>query len=233
MKRSEINAIMAQAEQFMAEMNFIMPPFAFWGPDDWAKAGVEARDIPAQQLGWDITDFGSGDYASVGLLMFTIRNGAMEEFGRPGAKAYAEKIMIVEEGQLTPTHFHWHKMEDIINRGGGDLLIAMWNATDDEDLADTPVTVAIDGLAVTVNAGETVALAPGSSVCLPPRLYHKFWGAPGKGTVLVGEVSSVDDPRGDNRFHETIGRFPEIEEDETPRHLLQKDYANYYNHAQA
>jgi D-lyxose ketol-isomerase len=231
MKRSEINTIMRDAESFMSRMGFALPPFANWGPDDWRNAGEDARDIPTSQLGWDITDFGSGDYASVGLLMFTIRNGDMAHFGQPGAKAYAEKIMIVEEDQITPTHFHWHKMEDIINRGGGDLLIAMWNATDEEDLADTPVTVNIDGVYCTFDAGETVALAPGSSVCLPPRLYHRFWGAPGKGTVLVGEVSSVDDPRGDNRFHEEIGRFPEIEEDEAPLHLLQKDYANYYPHA--
>lgn len=34
----------------------------------------------------------------------------------------AEKIMIVREGQVTPYHFHWYKMEDIINRGGGNLI---------------------------------------------------------------------------------------------------------------
>ena len=71
-----------------------------------------------------------------------------------------------------------------------------------------------------------VRLAPGESITLPPRLYHKFWGAEER--VLVGEVSLVNDDQNDNRFHETIGRFPAIEEDEEPLHLLTTDYPKYY-----
>lgn len=41
-------------------------------------------------LGWDLTDFGSGDFARRGLFLFTMRNGA----ARRDAKPYAEKIMI-------------------------------------------------------------------------------------------------------------------------------------------
>ena len=33
------------------------------------------------------------------------------------------------EEQVTPFHFHWNKMEDIINRGGGNLLIQLYNST--------------------------------------------------------------------------------------------------------
>ena len=69
-------------------------------------------------LGWDITDFGKGEYDRLGLLMFTIRNGS---FDNPKyVKPYAEKLLITEEEQITPYHFHWKKMEDIINRGGGE-----------------------------------------------------------------------------------------------------------------
>ena len=32
---------------------------------------------------------------------------------------------------------------------------------------------------------------PGDSVCLPQRLYHKFWGAEDKGTVLVGALADL------------------------------------------
>ena len=46
--------------------------------------------------------------------------------------------------------------------------------------------------------------------------------------MLVGEVSMVNDDRTDNRFFESIGRFPQIMEDEPPLHLLTMDYAKYY-----
>jgi len=42
----------------------------------------------------------------------------------------------------------------------------------------------------------------------------------------VGEVSAVNDDATDNRFQETLGRFPEIEEDVEPLHLLVSDYKN-------
>ena len=80
---------------------------------------------------------------------------------------------------------------------------------------------------VTVPAGGTLTLHPGESVCLPQRNYHSFWGEPGRGTVLVGEVSRVNDDRSDNRFYDPVGRFPTIDEDEAPLHLLCSDYARY------
>jgi D-lyxose ketol-isomerase len=231
MKRSEINAIMRDGLRFLKRMNFLLPPFAHWTPAEWRRKGPECRDILDQQLGWDITDFGSGDFAKVGLFLFTIRNGSFADLKRKNGKIYAEKIMIVRENQLTPTHFHFQKMEDIINRGGGNLVIRLWNATPREDLAKTPVTVAMDGVRVKVKAGGTVTLRPGESICLPQRLYHRFWGQAGKGTVLVGEVSRVNDDHVDNRFFDPVGRFPEIEEDVAPLHLLYNDYAAYYRYA--
>jgi D-lyxose ketol-isomerase len=45
--------------------------------------------------------------------------------------------------------------------------------------------------------------------------------------VLVGEVSSVNDDHTDNKFHQPVGRFPDIEEDEAPTHLLVGDYMNF------
>ncbi len=228
MKRSEINAIMRDSLEFLSRHQFLLPPFARWTPTEWRAKGPECREIIDQQLGWDITDFGSGDFAKVGLFLFTIRNGMLADLKNPLGKVYAEKIMIVRESQLTPTHFHHQKMEDIINRGGGNLVIGLWNATAADSLADTPVTVSMDGVRVSVPAGGTITLRPGDSVCLPQRNYHRFWGEPGTGTVLVGEVSRVNDDRTDNRFYDPVGRFPQIEEDEAPLHLLYNDYASYY-----
>jgi D-lyxose ketol-isomerase len=229
MKRSDINRIMRDSLEFLAERRFLLPPFATWTPSDWRSKGVECREIVEQQLGWDITDFGSGDFDRVGLFLFTIRNGTLEDLETSQGKTYAEKIMIVKEKQLTPTHFHYQKMEDIINRGGGNLAIRVWNATADDRLADTPVKLSSDGVRVTVPAGETITLHPGESVCLPQRNYHRFWGEEGKGTVLVGEVSRVNDDRVDNHFYDEVGRFPEIDEDEHPLYLLYNDYERYFH----
>jgi D-lyxose ketol-isomerase len=220
---------MKRAARFLARHKFLLPPFAHWSPADWKKKGPECREIVEQQLGWDITDFGSGDFDRVGLFLFTIRNGSMADLKKnPNGKSYDEKNMIVEENQVTPTHFHNSKMEDIINRGGGNLVIRVWNATETDRKAGTPVTVSMDGIRAAVPAGGTIKLRPGDSVTLPQRNYHMFWGEKGKGTVLIGEVSRVNDDRTDNRFHEPAGRFPEIEEDEEPLHLLVSDYARYY-----
>jgi D-lyxose ketol-isomerase len=227
MKRSEINQLMGEALAFCREMKFQLPPFVHWSPDDWAKKGPEVRDILDQQLGWDITDFGSGDFEKIGLLLITLRNGTIESLRNALGKSYGEKLLIVREGQVTPTHFHFQKMEDIINRGGGNLVVQLWNSTPEEGLADTEVTVTCDGVRVTLPPGGTVTLTPGESVCLPQRLYHQFWGDAGKGTVLVGEVSRVNDDRTDNRFHEPIGRFPVIDEDTAPLHLITMDYARF------
>jgi D-lyxose ketol-isomerase len=231
MKRSEVNKLMSEALAFMREMKFLMPRFATWTPEDWRKKGPEAREIVISELGWDITDFGSGDFEKVGLVIFTIRNGTFAELKKRQGKIYAEKILVVQENQVTPTHFHYQKMEDIINRGGGDLVIRLWNSKPDKSLADTSVTVSIDGVLVTVPAGGTVTLEPGDSICLTQNLYHRFWGAPAKGPVLVGEVSRVNDDHVDNYFYDGVGRFPEVEEDVEPLHLLTLDYPKYYKHA--
>jgi D-lyxose ketol-isomerase len=228
MKRSEINEIMRDAQAFLGEYRFALPPFAAWTPQEWRSKGEEVGEIVKRRLGWDITDFGQGDYAHTGLFIFTLRNGAPENLASRTGKVYAEKILIVDVDQVTPLHFHWIKMEDIINRGGGDLAVKLYNATADEGLdRDGDVTVSTDGVRRTVRAGGTVVLGPGESITLPPRCYHAFWGTGQR--VLVGEVSLVNDDTRDNRFHEPMGRFPAIEEDEAPLHLLVTDYDRYYD----
>src|SRR5258708_34052116 len=143
MKRSEINSLISDALAFMREKQFLLPRFATWTPDEWRAKGPEVSEIVTSQLGWDITDFGSGDFEKIGLVIFTIRNGTFAELKKPQGKIYAEKILIVQENQVTPTHFHHQKMEDIINRGGGNLMICLWNSTQVNALPSTPVTVSL------------------------------------------------------------------------------------------
>jgi hypothetical protein len=223
MKRSEINLILNDAKSFMAEKQFILPPWAYWSVSDWKKNKGVASEVIENMLGWDITDFGSGDFYQRGLFLFTIRNGKYKVDKKP----YAEKIMIVEENQETPMHFHWAKMEDIINRGGGNLVIELYNSDANENFSDQPFIVKTDGIVHNLQAGDAIILTPGESICLEQGVYHRFYGEAGKGKVLVGEVSAVNDDTNDNRFKESIGRFPVIEEDEEPLHLLASDYHRY------
>ena len=222
MKRSELNAIMKDATDFLARMRFLLPPFAYWSAAEWRSKTREVKEIKDCMLGWDITDFGSGDFYRTGLLMFTLRNGhySKTEYVKP----YAEKILITREEQVTPFHFHWKKMEDIINRGGGNLLVQVYGSTPDGDFAKGRVKVSMDGRSFEVDAGSILQVKPGESITLPVGQYHKFWGEKGTGTVLLGEVSKVNDDTVDNRFKEKVGRFPEIEEDQTPLYLLGNEY---------
>lgn len=229
MKRSEINSIMRRADEFIRQQNFRLPPFAYWTPEEWKHKGLEVREIVQNKLGWDITDFGSGDFPQVGLFLFTIRNGRPENWKTMKGKLYAEKVMLVEQGQVTPYHFHWSKMEDIINRGGGNLVIELYNSKSDDSLDTTEVKFRTDGISRSVPAGGKVILTPGESITLEQGMYHRFYGEAGKGRVLVGEVSAVNDDASDNCFLEEIGRFPVIEEDEPPIHLLVGDYEKFLN----
>jgi D-lyxose ketol-isomerase len=223
MKRSEINQLILSSIEFFKQMNFKLPPWAYWSPEEWKGKYDSCSEIVDNMLGWDLTDFGSGDFHRRGLILFTIRNGNF----RKDKKPYAEKAMIVEEMQETPMHFHWSKMEDIINRGGGNLVIDLYQSTPDEKLSDQPFSVKTDGVLRHLQPGGQIVLSPGESICLEQGIYHRFYGEPGKGRVFVGEVSAVNDDTSDNRFLEPVGRFPEIEEDEKPVHLLASDYSKY------
>jgi D-lyxose ketol-isomerase len=223
MKRSEVNAIITSVENFLSTHRFMLPVWAYWSPGDWNGKYDKCSEIVDNKLGWDITDFGSGNFRKTGLALFTIRNGNWDKKD----KMYCEKIMVADEEQETPMHFHWNKTEDIINRGGGNLIMELFVADRYDKLSGEPVTVSIDGVLTTINAGEQLVLKPGESICLKPGVYHRFYGQKGNGKVLIGEVSMVNDDVNDNCFYNEVGRFPEIEEDASPVHLLVNDYRNY------
>lgn len=221
MKRSEINAVIKRFEKLLEEHRFELPPFCKWTPEEWQTKGHEYDEIRDNMLGWDVTDYGMGDFSHLGLALITIRNGNVHN--PKYTKTYAEKIIMCDSGQVSPMHFHWHKMEDIINRGGNDIHFTLYNATEDEQLADTPVKIFSDGRCYTVPAVETVVLKPGQSLSLYPYYYHEFV-IPEGGPVLIGEVSMCNDDNTDNRFLNPLGRFPTIEEDEPPYRLLCNEY---------
>lgn len=224
MKRSRVNEIMADADEMIRSHGFNLPPFAYWTPDEFRARAAEAQHVIDTRCGWDITDYGAGRYAELGLFLFTLRNGLLSDLQRGGGMCYAEKLLISQQDQLSPMHTHVIKAEDIINRGGATLVIELFGSDDAGGFAeDRGGVVWCDGIRLDYAPGQKLRLAPGESVTLRPGDWHAFWGE--GGDVLIGEVSTVNDDETDNIFREPIGRFSTIEEDTAPTHLLVSDYA--------
>jgi D-lyxose ketol-isomerase len=221
MKRSVINEILREGDAFIRSFGYVLPPFAYLSPDDLASGPYAV--LKERRMGWDITDYGQGRFDEMGLFLFTVRNGLLGDLSRGRGMLYAEKIMISRKDQFSPMHKHHLKAEDIINRGGGTLVIELF-AGDAEGGLDraSEVTVPVDGQLRTLPAGGRLALAPGESVTLMPGVWHAFWGE--GADVLIGEVSTVNDDLTDNVFEQPIGRFADVEEDCAPVHLLVSDY---------
>lgn len=224
MKRSEINKALKELEAACAEQKCYLPPFCGFTPEQWKELGHEYDEVRDCKLGWDITDFGSGDFDRTGFSLITIRNGNRLN-SEKYPKVYAEKLLYLKEGQHALNHFHWYKTEDIINRGGGNVLIRVYNALPDEEIDfSSPVTVHTDGREYTVPAGTQIRLTPGESIHISQYMYHDFSVEEDSGAVLLGEVSQCNDDENDNRFNPPAGRFPVIEEDEPPYRLLCNEY---------
>lgn len=224
MKRSEINAALKEMEAMLEKHQVMLPPFCHFTPEEWEQKGHEYDEIRDNMLGWDITDYGLGDFNKVGFSLITLRNGNLKMQDKY-PKTYAEKLLYLKEGQYSPNHFHWNKMEDIINRGGGNLLIRVYNSLPDESVdRESQVKVHLDGAVRIVPAGTQIKLEPGMSISIQPYLYHDFEVEAGTGAVLIGEVSQCNDDNNDNRFNPPVGRFPAIEEDEEPYRLLCNEY---------
>ena len=226
MKRSSINDIITEADELMRSFGFVMPPFAYWSPDEFQARKDIAKNVIDARCGWDITDYGAGKYDEMGLFLFTLRNGRLADLQRGGGMCYAEKLLISKQDQLSPMHTHVLKAEDIINRGGATLVVELFGSDDAGNFADDKGgTVYCDGIKCDFVAGEKLQLAAGESVTLMPGDWHAFWGD--GGDVLIGEVSTVNDDETDNIFREPIGRFANIEEDADPKHLLVSDYRKW------
>ncbi len=221
MKRSEINQILHESDAFIRSFGYLLPPFAYFTPE--RMLSEEAAEIRARGMGWDITDYGQGNFSDMGLFLFTVRNGHLADLKQGRGMLYAEKIMISRKQQISPMHRHNLKAEDIINRGGGKLVLELFASDESGKIdRDAMVAVPVDGITRRFEAGGRLALEPGESVTLLPGVWHAFWGE--DTDVLVGEVSTVNDDRSDNVFAQGIPRFTKVQEDEKPLHLLVSDY---------
>lgn len=223
MKRSEINGAVRRAMRLLEREGFRLPEFGYWTLADWRANRDRLESIRKTMLGWDVTDFSSGDFPHTGSVLFTLRNGSLSGMGTP----YAEKLIfqLHETEQEIPFHFHRTKTEDIINRGGGILRLQLYasrpDGTPDREME---VEVYRDGIRHEVPAGAVVEVPKGCSITLVPGLYHRFWAKKGAGDLIAGEVSSVNDDRTDNRFLQQRDRFSVIEEDEEILYPLCNEY---------
>ena len=154
---------------------------------------------------WDVTDFGLDDFAHYGL---TLINLAEEP-------EYCEKLMYARKGQTTPAHTHAKKKEDIICRSG-QLVLQLWKEHPDTAKPGEGFSANVNGEDRELVNGTELTLDAGERITLLPGIYHAFWA--GKPETIIGEVSTANDDEHDNFFaNPDIGRYPGIEEDETPQ----------------
>lgn len=221
MKRSEIDKEIDWAIGACEKLRCALPAFAYWTPAQWKEKEADTAYLRKVAMGWDVTDYNSGDFDNIGAVLFTLRNGEVDhpETGR----VFCEKYIAMKAGQLLPCHFHYFKTEDIINRAGGTLRVFVWNSTPEfdgyqKDLKGD-VHLRCDGVPVTVPAGGYVDVKVGDSITLTPFIYHAFIAVPTDGDLIVGEVSRVNDDAADNRFNPPVN-LPPIVEDAPARHQL-------------
>ena len=153
---------------------------------------------------WDVTDFGLGDWRRHGLVLLNLA----EE------PEYCEKLMYARKGMRTPSHCHRKKKEDIIARWGS-LIVMVWPSLLDMPLDSGDVSIKVNGVKRSVQAGTSLTLNAGERVTLPSGVYHEF--APVSDECIIGEVSTANDDLNDNVFADPeVGRFPDVDEDEPP-----------------
>ncbi|MCK8058627.1 MULTISPECIES: D-lyxose/D-mannose family sugar isomerase [unclassified Fusibacter] len=224
MKRSDINNALQWSRNLLETYQIKLPPFGYWTMEKWNEKDPDViKSIRDVMLGWDITDFGQDDFKRLGAVLFTLRNGSVSD--RSLGTPYAEKLIVLSDGQRLPLHCHKSKTEDIINRAGGVLAIKIYNSTPDGDVDhSSDVEVYLDGEKHLVKAGEELNLNPGESITLKPHMYHLFWAKEGCGDLICGEVSSINDDRTDNYNAEPVSRFTKVVEDEAILHPLCNEY---------
>ena len=76
MKRSEINKALQELEAMCEKYRCYLPPFCNFTPEEWETKGHEYDEVRECCLGWDITDYGQGNFDKIGFSLITIRNGS-------------------------------------------------------------------------------------------------------------------------------------------------------------
>ncbi|MGA2792654.1 MAG: D-lyxose/D-mannose family sugar isomerase [Roseiarcus sp.] len=202
-----------------------LPPFALWGPAQYRAQPACAKRIRQAGLGWNVVEFKPGAFDAAGLSVFTARMGDRRGLAAGAGRLYAEKVMLAQDGQRTPHHFHVVKTEDIVNRGGARFVVELFKVDSTGARLDERLEVLKDVDMLDLAPGQRVSLEPGESLTLDPFVAHSFW-AEG-GAVLAGEVSLANDDATDNYFLPPLGPAAPIEEDAPMRYVTVRDHAKF------
>lgn len=218
MKRSEVNRVITDTQAAFTARQIHLPPFASWRPSDWDRDHRIALELMRAGLGWDVVEWRPARFSEHGLVLFTLRN-VLQVAEQGQESGYAEKVLLVRVNQRTPFHAHHRKMEDIINRGGGNLIIDLRAEPPGQHGSHVLVNSLCKPI---VRDVETVVLSPGESITLLPGVIHAFYAS--GDDVIAGEVSTHNDDASDNIFLEPAERFPRFDEDVTAERLVVADY---------
>ena len=106
MKRSEINQLITEGVVLFRKMGISLPPQAHWNLETWYEHRNLAEEMRKRSIGWDLTDFGSGDFSKIGMFNYTVSNGFIDlTTSKPADQPYSNKVKIVKEGQAYPTYY--------------------------------------------------------------------------------------------------------------------------------
>jgi D-lyxose ketol-isomerase len=225
MRRSFIDRRIDAMRELCERHQVSLPRFALWDAAQYRARSASAKRIREAGLGWNIVEFRPGAFASEGLSIFTLRMGDWRSLAAGAGRLYAEKVMLAEDGQRTPHHFHVVKTEDIVNRGGARFVVELFKVNAAGARLDERFQAVKDVETLDLAPGARVSLEPGESLTLEPFTAHSFW-AQG-GVTLAGEVSLANDDATDNYFLPPLAPFPPIEEDAPMRYVTVRDYAAF------
>lgn len=231
LKRSFINEKFRQAIEAVKRSGYPVPEYMMWSPEDWATKSREYQEIVDCQMGWDITDFGSGDFGKDGLVTFNPLNGKYGDarYVRP----YGERLCFSWPGSNGgPLHYHRGKMEDLQNWSEGSMYVRHWNVTPyGERDFDSMVMVRIDGRRYMVKPGEIIEVKHHQRICSMPFIAHEGVAVddvPYDPDALPGfcvELSSVVNDRVDNIYFEPWRKWDvDVIEDEPAQFCRVNEY---------
>ena len=116
-------------------------PLAHWTAEDFAKAAATARYLRDHQMGRDVTDFGCGTFPGAA----SPSSACATAFRATQQQALCGEALDRRRGTGDADDRHRVKMEDIINRAGGVLMLEFAHADTGGNVTNTPVVVHVDG----------------------------------------------------------------------------------------
>ena len=135
MKRSEVNKQIKFAIGIIEKSGIVLPNHAYWSLESWHQNRNLVDELRERAIGWNITDFGSGDFCKTGVILYTPSNGIFNSVtNEPLDQTYAHRYFILRDGQEIMTEHHATKIEDIIVFAGAQLRVELHNVGPNEEL---------------------------------------------------------------------------------------------------